>query len=279
MVKIKELFTKKIRNRYRLIIRSDDTLRERVSVTLTPLNLVLISSGIFVACLILFIAIVPRSPLKSLLPGYDNARQGEMIYSIRERMDSLERIVAFNEIKDAQLMALLADDSSGPAEGASSGPSSSFVDEGGAESADHLIDYEPTESIGAMDRKKAPDYAFFPPVKGVVSDTFDHLYGHMAVDIVSYNNASVKATLDGTVLMSSWNPETGYVMVIQHSDDLVSIYKHNAVLLKKEGNFVSAGEVIALVGNSGELSSGPHLHFELWYDGVAINPLDYVQFN
>jgi murein DD-endopeptidase MepM/ murein hydrolase activator NlpD len=120
--------------------------------------------------------------------------------------------------------------------------------------------------------------AFFTPIRGFISDTFDKKSNHLAVDIVAPKNAPVKATLDGSVVISTWTPETGHVIAIQHSNDLISVYKHNSVLLKKTGAYVSAGEVIALVGNSGELTTGPHLHFELWYNGSPVDPRYYLNF-
>jgi len=191
---------------------------------------------------------------------------------IIERMDSLETVIAQNESKEKDLEAILHGElSEEEMESQTVQGDINVVEE------EELPDPVNAEVHLPNEQRRIPDYAFFPPVKGVVTDTFNHFHGHLAVDIASYNNASVKAVLDGTVLVSSWTPETGYVMVLQHRDDLVSIYKHNAVLLKKEGTFVSAGEVVALVGNSGEMTSGPHLHFELWYDGVPLNPLDHIQ--
>jgi murein DD-endopeptidase MepM/ murein hydrolase activator NlpD len=123
------------------------------------------------------------------------------------------------------------------------------------------------------------NFYFFLPVKGYITGDFDPKNEHYGVDIVAADNAPVKATLDGSVVISTWTPETGYVIGIQHENNLVSLYKHNSVLLKKEGDYVHAGDVIAIVGNTGELSTGPHLHFELWYNGSAINPKDYINFN
>lgn len=273
MSKIKDFLTNKIRNRYRLIIRTDTTLQERVSVVLTPLNVILILSGVFVIFLTLFILIIPRSPLKSLMPGYDAVRQSNEMEALLDRVDSLETRMAINNKKEQNLLAILKGDTNG----------TPLAPGSGTEAPAAVSDYPeemPTEPIDPMlsgDKKNIAGYAFFQPVKGVVTDTFNHRHGHLAVDIASYNNASVKAVLEGSVIISAWTPETGNIMVIQHKDDLLSVYKHNSVLLKKEGTFVSAGEVIALVGNSGEESSGPHLHFELWYDGVALDPLDYIQ--
>lgn len=119
---------------------------------------------------------------------------------------------------------------------------------------------------------------FFSPLKGMVSSKYNPVEQHFGVDITAPANEPVKAALNGTVLFSGWTSETGYVIGIQHDNNLVSMYKHNSALLKKTGTLVQAGEVIAIVGNSGELSSGPHLHFELWHNGNPVNPQEYMVF-
>ncbi|RAW03560.1 M23 family peptidase [Pseudochryseolinea flava] len=119
---------------------------------------------------------------------------------------------------------------------------------------------------------------FFPPISGFISDHFDAKKGHMGTDIVAKANEPVKCIADGTVIFSSWTQDSGYVIMVQHRGNVISAYKHNAQLLKKVGTFVNGGEIISIVGNSGELSNGPHLHFELWYNGNALNPEEFVTF-
>jgi murein DD-endopeptidase MepM/ murein hydrolase activator NlpD len=121
-------------------------------------------------------------------------------------------------------------------------------------------------------------FLFFPPAKGTITSTFDPAKKHFGIDIVAAPNEAIKATLDGTIIFSDFTSETGYVIGIQHADNLVSIYKHNSALLKKSGEFVKAGDVIAIIGNSGELTEGTHLHFELWQNGIPINPQQFVSF-
>lgn len=120
---------------------------------------------------------------------------------------------------------------------------------------------------------------FFSPVKGVITSVFAPQFDHFGVDIVAKENEPVKAIADGTVILSAWTLETGYVINIQHSNELISIYKHNSVLLKKIGDVVRGGEIISIIGNTGELSSGPHLHFELWYKGTPLNPQEFITFD
>ena len=119
---------------------------------------------------------------------------------------------------------------------------------------------------------------FFTPVAGLVTREFNPVAGHFGIDLVAAPNEVVKATLEGTVIMSTWTLETGYVIQIQHGNELLSVYKHNAALFKSVGEKVVAGDAIAIVGNSGELTTGPHLHFELWHNRVPLNPADYIVF-
>ena len=119
---------------------------------------------------------------------------------------------------------------------------------------------------------------FFTPVYGLITDVYDGKTKHFGIDIVAKEKSRISSVLDGSVIVSHWTAETGYVIVVQHKNDYVSIYKHNSVLLKGVGDFVNGGEHIAVIGNSGELSSGPHLHFELWHKGAPVNPEDYISF-
>ena len=122
------------------------------------------------------------------------------------------------------------------------------------------------------------NYFFFAPLKGIITNNYNPSQSHFGIDIVAKKNEPVKATLDGTVIFSDWTIKTGYVIALQHQGNIISIYKHNSALMKKEGNYVKAGEVIAIIGNTGELTSGPHLHFELWHNGKALNPSEFIKF-
>lgn len=119
---------------------------------------------------------------------------------------------------------------------------------------------------------------FFTPLKGVLLGKFEPQQQHYGVDIVARKNEPIKAVADGTVIISSWTQDSGYTIGIQHKNQLISFYKHNSVLLRKTGETVRAGDIIAIIGNSGELTDGPHLHFELWYNGSPVNPEQYISF-
>ncbi|MEL6305752.1 MAG: M23 family metallopeptidase, partial [Bacteroidota bacterium] len=125
---------------------------------------------------------------------------------------------------------------------------------------------------------QASETLLFAPLKGSISQEFNVKDKHYAVDIVAPRSTAVKSISNGTVLFAEWTSQTGYVIIIKHQNDLTSVYKHNGALTKSQGDFVRAGEVIAEVGNTGELTTGPHLHFELWQSGKAVNPLNYIDF-
>jgi len=133
-------------------------------------------------------------------------------------------------------------------------------------------------NLGVMQSVEIQEIFFFSPISGLVSKKFNLKEDHYGIDVVAKKNEPVMAVASGTVIISSWTQDSGYVLAIQHSSNLISIYKHNAELLKKTGSFVNGAEVIAIIGNTGELTDGPHLHFELWYNGNPVNPEDFVSF-
>jgi len=282
--RIKEFLTKKLRNRYRLIIRNDVNLEERVSMVLTPLNVVLLLSGLLVVFSAIAIFLLPITPLRYLMPGGGEINPRHF-NAMQQRLDSFERVMDLQTERDSNLYRILMGMDTLPA---------SFNDKKLPPKVQEGWTFFPTASAQAVpsgqqtansatekrviEQPLKSVYSFYTPLKGVITDTFNVRNKHTAIDISSYPNAAVKATLDGTVVLSSWTPETGHVMILQHTDNFISVYKHNAVLLKKQGARVRVGEVIALMGNSGELTSGPHLHFELWHNGSAVNPTDYIKF-
>ena len=141
-----------------------------------------------------------------------------------------------------------------------------------------LVEAEDKSSIYVKSVSNNNYLTFFTPLSGLISDTYNSKIKHFGVDLVAKDKSRISSVLDGTVLISHWTSETGYVIAIQHKNDYVSLYKHNSLLLKEAGDFVNAGDHIAVIGNSGELSSGPHLHFELWHKGTPVNPEDYISF-
>lgn len=138
-----------------------------------------------------------------------------------------------------------------------------------------------TSNVNLVYREQSSlhDTYFFPPVEGLVTRAYNTKIDHFGIDVVAKNNEPIKSIADGTVVLSSWTEDSGYVIALQHKSNIFSVYKHNSELLKKVGNFVQAGEIIAIIGNSGQITTGPHLHFEIWYNGNPVNPEEFVTFN
>jgi murein DD-endopeptidase MepM/ murein hydrolase activator NlpD len=133
-------------------------------------------------------------------------------------------------------------------------------------------------SLATSKDRELEESFFYTPLTGFISDRYDVKKKHLGVDIVAKANEPVKCIGDGTVIFSSWTQDAGYVIMVQHRGNLISAYKHNAQLLKKVGTFVNGGEIISIIGNSGELTNGPHLHFELWHNGNSLNPEEFINF-
>lgn len=282
--KKKQIF-KKLKSKYRLVILNDATFEERFSYRLSPLNLV----TLLITCAFLIITIVSIviifTPLRESIPGYTDVNLRKDLTNMVLKSDSLENKLNQN---NAYLMNIR-----GILKGEPPLPLDAVIPDGEVELKGNpavkskedsmLREYvEREDSYSLLEENEAESVAskiyFFSPLKGTVTDGFDPSKKHFGIDVVAPKNEAIKAALDGTVIFAEWTVETGYVIHLQHLNDLVSIYKHNSVLLKETGDVVKAGEAIAIIGNSGELSSGPHLHFELWKNGKALNPIDYVNF-
>lgn len=282
-MKKKKRIIEGLRNKYRLVIMNESTFEEKVSLILSKLNVFMVISSLVVFFTGLIYLVLATTPMKEYIPGCIDRDQTRALIDLAIKVDSLDRVIGANGDKINNDLSILTDhpDTStkaGQKKDSFEGnvhldPSKEEVDLRNAVKPKE--DYSVQANSPKTSAMKAP---FFSPLKGKVSAKFDASQGHLAVDVVGQADETVKAVLEGTVILSNWTPETGHVLAIQHRDNLISIYKHNAVLLKKVGNFVDAGEAIAIIGNSGENSTGPHLHFELWHNGVALNAEDYIVF-
>lgn len=286
--KKKRKLLKKLKNKYRLIIYNDKTFEEVFVLRLSRLN-VFTGLGILVTMLVLGTTIlIAYTPLREWIPGYPNAEMTNQIRMNDLRVDSLEyellmrdkfilnmkRIIAGEEL--AAVFDSTAKDSVEHYSNLMLSPSKE--DSALRQSVDEEDRF--ALSLGEEEKKKESFELlhFFSPVKGMVVAHFDRKEKHLATDIVCKPNEMVMATLNGTVLFAGWTLETGYVIQIQHKADLVSVYKHLSQVHVSQGDIVQSGDAIGVVGNTGELTSGPHLHFELWHKGAAINPEEYIVF-
>lgn len=276
----------RLKHKYRLVILNEDTFEEKMSLRLSQLNVFVVVGLSSLLLILMVILLIAFTPLKEFIPGYANVNVRKQGVENFLKSDSIALALAQNNlyienikhIIQGQIIELDNEsvvDSTISYEGIVNEP----VEEDSV--LRNMIETEEKYNLfnnAGSTPGNIGSFIFLQPLKGTVTNRFNAKEKHFGIDIVAPKNEAIKATLDGTVIFAEWTVETGYVIQLQHADNIVSIYKHNSVLHKKVGDYVKAGEVIAIVGNTGELSSGPHLHFELWYNGIPINPEDYMMF-
>ncbi len=271
--------------KYRLVLRKDETLEEVGSYRLTLLNIYILLSSTIILAMALMAVVIFFTPLKHLVPGYAEPSQHPDYIKLTKKMAMLESELESYKLyyENFNKLISLSDSSAAPAAKYTSKIKSARSDaeiQATLMNNDTLVQTLTAVNTSPSSTKINPaDYRFLmPPISGVISSYFDPEKDHLGVDILAPHDTPVKAIWDGHVIMADWTLETGYTIGIQHSDDMVSFYKHNASLLKKTGAFVRAGEAIAIIGNTGKLSTGPHLHFELWLQGKPVDPTNYIDF-
>lgn len=278
-------FWKRIRFKYKLSFINENTLEEVWSFRLSQLS-VFISLGVFAFSLVAFTAfIIIMTPIRNYLPGYLDVEVRKEIVQNALRADSLERMI--------EILNLYLKNVTGIISGTIELDSIREIDSLARVDADFEIPRSPEEEEYVKNFEQEEKYNltvlntnplpmdglfFYKPVNGVISSHYQADIHHFGVDIAAASKESVLATLDGTVMYAGYDPNQGNVIQLQHKNGFVSVYKHNELLLKEPGEHVVAGEAIALVGNTGKLSTGPHLHFELWYNGKPVNPEDFIVF-
>ncbi|MCX6182884.1 MAG: M23 family metallopeptidase [Bacteroidetes bacterium] len=224
----------------------------------------LIGMGIlvFAAIFVLSFLSIAYTPLQKLVPGFLTSSQEDVIMQDAHMVDEIEDQIKGKEIYYSHLDSLIEE----------------WIPEEDPNKQNAAAAQIPVLQAADEQMKAIRNFHFFSPLSGYISKQFNYQEKHYGIDIVTNKNEAVKATLNGRVIFSSWSAETGNTIVLQHTNNLISVYKHNAALLKKEGQFAKAGEVIGIIGDSGEESSGPHLHFELWFNGTPLNPSNYMNF-
>lgn len=289
--KKKSSWLNRLRNKYRLVIMNDETLEERLTFRLSRLNVFVVLGTLTIILIFLTSILIAFTSLREYIPGYTNVGLQKKLYELQIKMDSIEKDLSKRDAfiqnmkdvmngKDLTADVPLAKDTL-----------HKYTNIRQKKSREDSLLRADVENQGKYNlyridnsenerQKNRPigKVLFFVPLKGVITNEFNPSQSHYGVDIVSKQNEAIKSVLDGTVVLSNWTLETGYTIAVQHQQNIVSVYKHNSALLKKEGDFVKAGDPIAIIGQTGELTTGPHLHFELWYDGNPVNPKDYINF-
>ncbi len=274
-----------LKDHYRLIIYNDSTIQTVWSIKLTPIKVLTLGSLGAILLILFTTVIIAYTPLRENIPGYPSAKVRQQIIHNYILVDSLENEIKVRDSYLSKISDLFKGNT--PVEESESSETDLKVaeakfDKFNADSIfkDKLLEEKSNLSI-QQNPKRLPSIAnvhFFTPLRGLITNKFNPKTDHLAVDIVGKQNARISNVLDGTVIFSGWTIDTGYSIFIQHESNIVTAYKHNAELLKEVGNKVKAGDVIAIMGNSGELTTGPHLHFELWHNGTALDPETYIDF-
>lgn len=274
----------KLTDKYRLVILNEDTFQERFSLKLSRLN-VFVFGGIFSVLLIgLTTLLIAFTGIREYIPGYSSTALKKKATKLTYEADSLKNRLAIIESYTRALKPVLTGEiEPEKIDSITSEIQTITIDENKllATKEDSLFrekienkDLFPLYQGGNSKAK----IVFFSPLTGNISQSFDVNEKHYAIDIVAQTGTPVKSVADGTVILAEWTAETGYVLTIQHANEFISVYKHNGTLLKQQGDVVKSGEAIASVGSTGELTTGPHLHFELWNDGFPVNPINYIDF-
>ncbi|MFS4492749.1 M23 family metallopeptidase [Maribacter sp. 2308TA10-17] len=284
-VKKRKEIKRKLLHKYRLVILNESTFEEKISFKLSRLNVFVTGSLCIIGLIGLTTLLIAFTPLREYIPGYSSTKLKKQATDLTYETDSLVRILNnTNRYLDNIRMVLKGDIEN---------------NEINRDSLFEQFKLDPTtvdltpirqdsmlraevaleDKYNLFERSSTKtEIILFPPVSGTVTQQYDAKRKHYAVDVVAPRETPVKATADGMVIFAEWTADTGHVIIIEHKDGLLSVYKHNGSLNKGQGDIVRSGEVIASVGNTGELTTGPHLHFELWDKGSPLNPQDFIDF-
>ena len=276
----------KLLNKYRLVILNEETFEEQLYFSLSRLNVIIISTFLAALLFVGTLLLVAYTPIKEYIPGYASTKMKKQAAQNAFRLDSLMTAYFQSEQQLSSIRKVLT----GDIEFDEFKEQKVFLDTQNISvreipkrsKEDSLlrafIEQEDKYSI-SNSADTAVDLLLFPPAVGNLSQRFDPVNKHYAVDVVLNENAPIKAVAEGIVIFSEWTADTGYVIIIEHPNGMLSTYKHNASLSKSQGETVGAGEVIATAGDTGEYSTGYHLHFELWSDGFPMNPENFIDFS
>ena len=279
--KIKKLF----QNPYRIVVFNDLNLHiiKQARFTAKTMAMFLISAVILI--IIGVTVLIAFTPLREYIPGYTTGKLRQTLIKNVLVVDSLEQEIQRRDKYFKDFRAMLAGDT--PLDTAMKKIPAVKSDQVNFVKYNHdslfkneiaQEQFNVSESNPSSQRGGVAGLLFFPPINGMITGKQDLGTGHYGVDVVGKLDSRISASLDGTVILAEWTMQTGYVIEIQHDHNLLTVYKHNQELLKREGDKVKAGETIAIMGNTGKETTGPHLHFEMWLNGISLNPEEYIKF-
>jgi murein DD-endopeptidase MepM/ murein hydrolase activator NlpD len=286
----------RVSKKVRIVVVNAESFEEKRHFTLSPLNAAVLLSFFTLLIILGTYLIIAYTPLKQSIPGMPDLSSELTLRKIDlQNIQYLEKVKHQSNIEELYFQNLItilnnevpSDPTSQDSTYNRDSTDYAIMDFSTSEKDSILrakIDlrekYELHDKEGSVSQNDdMKGVFFFTPINGSVSASFNLKEDHFGVDIVAPKDEAIMATLDGTVIFKDWTPENGHIIYLQHNYNLISVYKHNSFVLKKIGEFVEVGEPIAIIGSSGRLSTGPHLHFELWHKGIALNPEDYMHFN
>ena len=279
-------FLKSLINEYKIVISSEDTFEEKFSFKANKINAFIIMFVYSIILISFTISIVFFTQLRELVPGYSSSDLLNRTIYLTEKTDSLEQQIALNNKFYQSIEGVLSGKTKGflPKESLETDTNYNIIDIKtiNPNIQDSILrSYVDEEDKFNLTKNELviENKMFFTPIKGEITQGFNSKENHYALDISADIGTPVKSILEGKIIFSEWSVYTGYVIIVDHGQGIISVYKHNSKALKKQNDFVQAGEVIAYSGNQGNLSTGPHLHFELWKNGTPINPQPLLNFN
>jgi len=278
-------FLKRIFNDYKVVVSNENTFEEKISFKANKINAFIIILLYSIILIAFTISIVFFTQLREMVPGYSSSDLLNRAIYLTKKTDSLEQQITLNNKFYKSIEDVL------------SGNVDEFISRDELSTDSNLINTDIFTILPNLQDSILRKYVenedkfnltnnelvienkmFFSPIKGEITQSFNLNENHFAIDIAADVGTPVKSVLDGKIIFSEWSLDTGYVVVIDHGENIISVYKHNSKTLKEQNDFVQAGEVIAYSGNQGNLSSGPHLHFELWKNGIPIDPEPLLNF-
>jgi murein DD-endopeptidase MepM/ murein hydrolase activator NlpD len=277
---------KKIRlwlgRRFRLILLTHGSFEQKKRLNFNRFGFISLLIGLILLIIAITVAVIVFTPVNEMIPGYPDKEARIASATNARRLDSLAKQIELRDQYLANLkQVLLGEKLFNPALEISENlnDSSKSIPVNNDDYGEQMMSLDDNfKAPGFVSEQPKTDVVFFPPVKGMVTNSFDPLRDHYGTDIVTPDDEVVRATLAGTVVSANWTMETGYTIQIQHRNNYISTYRHLKKLLVKTGRQVDAGESIGVYGNTGEISYGPHLHFELWHKGEPLNPENYIDF-
>ena len=279
-------FLKKWRFRYRFVILNSESFEEYLSFNISKLNLFVLACVAITFLMVSTAVVIAYSPLKEYIPGYTTTEIRRQVVALNLLSDSLNNELSNQEIYLKNIKNIIAGrdvDTSIKTLVFSSITQDSVAFDKAPEDSLLRVQVESEEKFNFFEyndvnSQNIEKMLFFTPVNGLITQSYNFDEKHYGVDVVTKEKELIKSVLSGIVVFASWTFETGHVIVIQHENNLLSVYKHNSVLLKEQGESIEAGEAVAIIGNSGKWSTGPHLHFELWYNNNPVDPEQYILF-